>query len=367
MAEQLELEIDIQDDTQDDEINFKYSITSYGADFDVEGLVRRIRNGDITIPSFQRQFVWTAKQSSRFIESLLLGLPIPGIFLSRESGSQKLLVIDGQQRLRTLYNFYGDSKKGISGFTLKSLESRFNDMTYEHLSSEDRRQLDNSIIHATVVKQDEPDDGNSSIYLIFQRLNTGGTQLQPQEIRTALYHGAFNDALSEFNNYNAWRELYGPPSSRRRDEELILRFFALYFSSEQYKKPMTEFLNIYMNRNKDLKKQTKEDLSAVFYPTVDIIHQAIGPSAFKPRRTLNLAILDSVMIGLARRLEKGPINVFSQVLEQYQELLKNEAYQAYINTGTSDESSVYNRVEMATTAFKNVTRSTQAYKQKRNK
>jgi len=222
------------------------------------------------------------------------------------------------------------------------------------LGSEDRRQLDNSIIHATIIKQDEPDDGNGSIYLIFQRLNTGGTQLQPQEIRTALYHGAFNDVLAEYNKNEAWRSLYGPMSNRRRDEELILRFFALYFYTHRYAKPMVEFLNIYMNQNKDLKIQSQEELASVFFPTVNFIQQAIGPMAFKPRRSLNIAILDSIMVGVARRLKKGEIRDARQLNEKYQALLQSDTYQAHINTGTSDENSVYNRIELASTAFDDV-------------
>ena len=80
----------------------EYSISSYGADYPVDSLVNRIEAGSIFIPSFQRGYVWNIYRASRFIESLLLGLPVPAIFLSREEASQKLLVIDGQQRLRTL-------------------------------------------------------------------------------------------------------------------------------------------------------------------------------------------------------------------------------------------------------------------------
>src|ERR1043165_4796643 len=93
-------------DVADESLVLKYSITSYGTDFDVDGLVRRIEREDIYVPPFQRAYVWNLKQASRFIESLLLGLPVPGIFLSKESDSQRLLVIDGQQRLRSLLYFY---------------------------------------------------------------------------------------------------------------------------------------------------------------------------------------------------------------------------------------------------------------------
>ena len=90
----------------EEESPLKYSITSYGADYPVDGLVRRIGDGSIFIPTFQRGFIWSLREASRFIESLLLGLPVPGIFLSRDEDTKKLMVIDGQQRLRTLQYFY---------------------------------------------------------------------------------------------------------------------------------------------------------------------------------------------------------------------------------------------------------------------
>src|SRR3954454_89039 len=100
---------DIDPEAEDEELPFVYSITSYGADYPVDGLVKRLESGDIAVPDFQRQFIWPRARIDRFIESLLLGLPVPGIFLAREPETNKLLVIDGQQRLRTLAAFY----KGI--------------------------------------------------------------------------------------------------------------------------------------------------------------------------------------------------------------------------------------------------------------
>jgi uncharacterized protein with ParB-like and HNH nuclease domain len=104
------------EEESDEKIIFKYSITSYGADYTLDSLVKRIQDGSIYVPSFQRAYVWKIKDASRFIESLLLGLPVPGIFLSKEQ-DKKLLVIDGLQRLRTLQYFY----EGIFYPTKKSL------------------------------------------------------------------------------------------------------------------------------------------------------------------------------------------------------------------------------------------------------
>src|SRR5436190_18517661 len=99
-------EVDVEELNEDELAPFKYSITSYGADYPVDSLVKRLNAGSILIPTFQRGYVWKLADASRFIESLLLGLPVPGIFLAKEGETNRLLVIDGQQRLRSLQYFY---------------------------------------------------------------------------------------------------------------------------------------------------------------------------------------------------------------------------------------------------------------------
>jgi uncharacterized protein with ParB-like and HNH nuclease domain len=94
-------EIEVED-VPEEHIDFVYTITSYGADYPVDALVQRLKSGDIFIPQFQRAYVWSYKEACRFIESLLLGLPVPGIFVAKESETGKLLVIDGHQRLKIL-------------------------------------------------------------------------------------------------------------------------------------------------------------------------------------------------------------------------------------------------------------------------
>lgn len=88
----------IDDFINDDSEDFRYSITSYGVDYTVDRIVNRLGKNHIIIPEFQRQYVWDIKQASRFIESLILGLPVPGVFLSQEKDTNRMLVIDGQQR-----------------------------------------------------------------------------------------------------------------------------------------------------------------------------------------------------------------------------------------------------------------------------
>ncbi|MBI4319343.1 MAG: DUF262 domain-containing protein [Chloroflexi bacterium] len=364
-SDEVEIEDNITEEP-DESIPFKYSITSYGADFTVDGLVKRLNEGSIFIPQFQRAYVWTQRQASRFIESLLLGLPVPGIFLSREHDSQKLLVIDGQQRLRTLQAFceghfprrdVSSKEDRIFALDLGSnlgYMSRFDGTTYKGLSLEDKRRFDDSILHATIVKQDEPTDDNSSVYFIFERLNTGGTPLRPQEIRACIYHGEFNELLQHLNRTAAWRSITGSVSRSMRDQELILRFFALYFQATAYEKPMKDFLNKYMSRNRHCGVQDPKTMTHVFTLTIETIFACVGKQSFKPKRALNAAVFDAVMVGMARRLEKGGISDCEDLRSRYETLTKNAAFINATETGTSSEESVATRVSMATAAFENV-------------
>ena len=354
-AEEHLKETPIEDVEDEGEVPFKYSITSYGADYPVDGLVKRMEAHSIFIPPFQRDFVWDLKRGSRFIESLLLGLPVPGIFLSREERTQKLLVIDGQQRLRTLQYFYrGDFAGTARVFALKGVQVRFEGMTYRSLPDEDRRRLDDSILHATIVKQEEPSEDESSIYHIFERLNTGGVLLQPQEIRACIYHGAFQEELKHLNDNQAWRSVYGPVSARMKDQELILRFLALFLEGGEYTKPMKGFLNTFMAKNRDLTAYSAATLENNFRPPIELIDRCLGQQAFRPRRNFIAAVFDSVMVGIARRLKKGPVGSHEQLAAKYNALISEEEFKQATETGTSSEDKVKKRVDLATAAFAHV-------------
>ena len=346
-----EQEVRIEGDYADETVAAKqYTITGYGADYDVEGIVRRLQRGDIEIPDFQRAFVWSKGKASRFIESLLMGLPVPGIFLYRDKGSQILRVIDGQQRLMSLqYYFEGKFADSKRKFALQSLESRFNGLAYVELPDEDKRRLNDSIIHASIIQQEAPDDNGSSQYSIFERLNTTSTPLSPQEIRSAIYGGQLNDLILELNELEAWRTLFGNRSTRKRDEELILRFLALYFSFDSYQPPMKSFLNQFMSDNEEMEDCEISEMRRVFNNTARVILAKLDARAFKPRRPLNAAVQDSLMIGIARRLEQGQIS--AEISEEYQGLMQNEEFRDLIYSQTSHLENVRRRIQLATETF----------------
>lgn len=335
-----------------DIVPFQYSVTGYGADYPVDGLVKRLREGDVYVPKFQRAYVWDSRRASKFVESLLLGLPVPGIFLSREEDTGKLLVIDGQQRLRTLEFFYNGEFGPDKPFALVGVQSQFDGLTYEGLDPPDRRRLDDSIVHATVVRQDVPSDDDSSIYHLFTRLNTGGLQLTAQEIRASIFHGSFNELLHELNATPSWRRVFGRRNRRMRDQELILRFLAFYFQPEDYGRSMKGFLNSYMGRNRSLALQSAVELSGAFIPTIDAIDAALGSRAFRPRGYMNAAVFDSVMIGLARALAEGATLAPNKIAAVYRKLVRARAYTDATEVGTNAAQSVEARMRLATAAFR---------------
>ena len=264
----------------------RYDITSYGIDFDIEGIVKRVDRGDIYIPEFQRNFVWKMPESSRFIESLLLGLPVPGVFLAQDPETSKMLVIDGQQRLLSLkffYDGYFNPKEGAKSkriFKLAKVQDPYNSLTYDTLPEKDRINLDNCVIHATVVKQDSPSDDDTSIYHIFERLNSGGRKLTAQEIRQAVYHGSFLNLIGELNKDESWRNIFGAPNDRMRDHELIIRFFAMFEESKKYKKPMVDFINIYTKKNRHINDDKAKYLSEIFKKTIGLFNNSINGKIF---------------------------------------------------------------------------------------
>lgn len=349
-----------QDEKDDDVAPVLYDISTYGADYPVDGLVKRLQKGDIFIPDFQRDYVWNQAEASRLIESLLLGLPIPGIFLARETEGNKLLIIDGQQRLKSLQFFYEgffnpkEEQKAKRVFKLIKVQKPFEGLTYDKLPENDRIKLDDSIIHATIVKQEAPDDENTSIYHIFERLNNGGKKLTPQEIRTAIYYGGLNDMIEDLNNYKDWREMFGPISARLKDKELILRFLAAYYNESNYAKPMVEFLNKFNKKNRNPKEDFKKESSELFKNTITYLKNNVGRNAFRPEGVLNVSVFEGVTVGLAKII-KAKGNPDSETFKKIQQQLINDNnFLKAVTSGTSDDAVFKERHSIVTKYFSNL-------------
>ncbi len=283
---------------------------------------------------------FSSKQTSRivFVRTSCAG----GIFY-RDRESQKVLVIDGQQRLQTIFSFFeGLFPFSQKKFYLRDINPKWEGKVFSDLDDPDKRKFKDSILRATIVDQINPKD-NSSIFYIFERLNTGGTILRPQEVRNCLYQGEFNDTLKELNNNEEWREILGPllPDKRMRDIELILRFIALLYDTENYKKPMKDFLSDFMKKYRNNSGKIGE-FKNIFNNTISQIHAKLGKSPFKLKAGVNVAILDAVMIAFAKYLNKIPSNI----KDRYNKLRKNDAFIDYVSNHTTDEKIVKQRIAL---------------------
>ena len=351
-AEEVRSEDDVVDEAAENDLDVtdSFRISSYGADYTVDMLVSRLQKKAFFIPRFQRAYVWTQPQASRFIESLLLGLPVPGIFVSKEPGTARHLVIDGHQRLKTLQYFFEKDFDERSIFKLQGVDKRWSGKTISELEWNDKQRLEDSIIHTTIFKQEGP-DGDASIYSVFERLNTGGAKLYPQEIRSCVSHGEFIDLLEDINQDAKWRSVFGPRSKRQKDRELILRFLAFFYERERYERPMREFLNAFTRRHRNIDKPEGARYKKLFLDTVEVACDTLGKRAFRPKNNLNAAVFDAVMVGLAKRLENRPLTDPGRLQSAYDTLLNEQSFQEAYSKGTADVESVRSRFDLAEKAF----------------
>ncbi|MGH8478892.1 MAG: DUF262 domain-containing protein [Gammaproteobacteria bacterium] len=309
----------------------EYDITASPNDFNTSTMFSFIESGAVKIPGFQRNYVWDIKRASKLIESMIIGLPIPQIFLYEEARN-KFLVIDGQQRLMSIYYFIKQrfprkekrfelrrifDEKGtvpedvlhddayFVKFNLQLTErlpnrpNQLNKLNYGTLG-ELKTTFDLRTVRNIIIKQNAPDvdeDDSSSIYEIFNRLNTGGINLKPQEIRTSLYHSPFYDMLSRINLAERWRDLLGvaEPDLHMKDIEILLRAFAMVMCGDEYKPSMTRFLNLTSKRAKSLPNEKVEYLEKLFYAFLDAC-KALPPKAFFGAQSarVNISFIDAV-------------------------------------------------------------------------
>ena len=337
---------DVEDNTGDEiEPIENFSISSYGADYPVELISNRVGKKDWYTPPFQRNFVWSLPQASRFIESLLLGLPVPGIFLFKELDTGKHLIIDGQQRTKSIQLYVnGDEFRGKI-FRLTKVASQYDGKSFNELDDEDQLRLMDAIIHATIFHQDFPEDDNRSIYEIFERINTGGTKLSAQEIRSCVCHGKIVEFLEDLSKYSAWKSILRSTNLRLKDHELILRFFAFLYNLKSYSNPMKKFLDDYMAEVKNLEKQKRDTMEIQFCKTIEYIYNQIGSQAFRPVRTFNAAVFDAISVETAKLLgENGGIEDYKS---RYRKLITDTKFLELTSRSTADIDRVQSRFKLA--------------------
>ena len=307
-------------------------------------------------PEYQRRSVWDIPKRSLFIESLLLNIPIPPIFLFEQALS-RYEVMDGQQRLNSVADFYEN------GFPLRGLEkwSELNGLRYRDLPETLQRGLDRRRISATVLLAESTKkkefSQNDVRKLVFERLNTGGQTLNAQELRNCLYAGPFNDKLTKLASDALFTEIWEIPSyadnvdahgfaaavlrenplyKRMLDCQIVLRFFALRESSK-IKGSVRSMLDDCMERYQGISHEEADQLGGLYLEVLQLAHSIFGKRVFrlktKGKWELSIPLYDAIMIAIFRLWDRREqlVKEKTQVIARVENLLNDSnAYEVIV-------------------------------------
>ncbi|EJD3998569.1 DUF262 domain-containing protein, partial [Salmonella enterica subsp. diarizonae] len=245
--------------------------------------------------------------------------------------------------------YFGDAddKGRRQVFKLKGLSERsaYNGKSFDDLPLKEQRKLRNSTLRAINIKQLKPSNRNDSVFHIFERLNTGGTQLKPQEIRNAVYRGEIVNKLQELNNADGWMNILGlkKKDKNQKDVELVLRLLSLYKRHAEYEKPMLKFLNCSMKDESSFNSERAIEFSVRFPLVVARISRLIQ-RPFRPKGVLNSASLEAVMLAL---MESELDISDAELTERYHRVMNNEEFQRLISGSTTDALVLKGRIDVA--------------------
>lgn len=337
----------------------------------IPNFVKALDNADYmqVRPFYQRRDRWEEVRQSKLIESFIMNIPVPPLFIY-EKEFNKYEVMDGQQRITALKAFYNGE------FKLKGLEiwKDLNGRTYSTLPSQVRQGLDRRSISYIVVLKESTQDEEEAVFLrqtVFQRLNTGGVALEAQEVRNCIFQGVFNDLLIELTQLDSFRAAFGLPKfssdetepnaeikkfpmyQKLADAEMVLRFFALRHY-EHYQKGMQGFLSIYMNRMSSATSKELSELKVIFEKTINTVYEVFKEHTFNGYsiekdtwdKQPHKALFDCVMIGFAENIEHSStlIRKRAEIVSGTKDLIVRNEPGTFTGRGNS-KSDVKNRIE----------------------
>lgn len=282
-----------------EEITQKYHkgqirIVTEQARYPLNTIVGLIDSGNYILnPGFQRRHRWEPQRKSKLIESFIINVPIPPVFLY-ETTYSKYEVMDGLQRITAIYEFYNDK------FALEGLEEwpELNGYKYSQLPEVIRLGIDRRYLSSIILLQETAKSELEALnmkQLVFERLNSGGVELSDQETRNALYDGKLNQLCLELSKNMKFRKLFSIPSSvdkkngitgnvlydKMEDVELVLRFFAFRQIEKWMSRYIKKFLSEYLILGNSFSEETLNNLKRSFNETIDIIYDVMGETAFR--------------------------------------------------------------------------------------
>ncbi len=372
--------IDFVEDGDEDVLVNEYDITSIPNDFNMLTLFNFIESGIVKIPDFQRNYVWDQKRASKLIESIILGLPVPQVFFY-ESEKNNYLVIDGQQRLMSIYFFmkqrfpkttarnlirtefetYGKIRDEVIqndeyfvNFNLKlnynGNISAYNGFKYSTLDEKIKNQFNHMrTMRSIIIKQNSPDDSDSSMFEIFNRLNTGGLNLTAQEIRASLYYSPFYSMLYRINENEKWRALLLKPEqdAHAKDIEFIIRGFMLMAYGDNYKPSMTNSLNKFSKEVKSFSIEAIDYFEKLFVSFLDSC-DSLPDGAFCTNNRFNVSKFDAVFAAVCEPFYRENTFVAGKISpESFEQLSKDTSFLESVQSSTASKKSVDTRILLA--------------------
>ncbi|MDB9543025.1 DUF262 domain-containing protein [Microcystis aeruginosa CS-1036] len=320
-------------------------------------------------PRFQRRDAWNITRKSRFIESLILGFPVPQIVLATNNKEKgKFIVLDGKQRLLTILQFYGDSDTPNNSFTLKDLEflDDLNGCQYQDLKNDFNLndfldQLDNQTIRTIVIRNWKTE---SFLHKIFLRLNVENTPLSSQELRQALHPGDFINFLDDRAiESQALKKIFKSsyPDFRMRDTDILLRYVAFHYYLSDYRGDLKKFLDnacVSLNARWDQNSEEIKNIIDQFEKAVQTTINIFGeknfsrlwlPESATYRSQFNRAILDVMVFYFCDDLMRAAAETNKEQVEEAFKSLCRTAVDRFKNAvliSTNTKQSTYDRFHL---------------------
>lgn len=321
-------------------------------DFSVSTLVGMMDKGEMTIPEFQRRYVWSDRQASRLVESLIIQCPIPIFYLNQEK-DETFSVIDGNQRLNSLKRFLEDA------FTLAGLTSypELSGLKYSQLDKRFQRHISNRVLRCTVIlKETHP----QVKFDVFERLNSGAVALTRQELRHGLYYGSLlKRASSVAKELKLENRFGGRKDKRMKAEELVIRYWALSQGIGAYEKPLASFISNYAETNRNPTNDDLEELSKEIRVANSRAVELFGAHCFSFSKDgasrFNAAVFDAQMVPCSKLTSakfqtlKGKRDA---IQEAYEELQNNSEYARSVTLATSDKAALQGRIHKVSALLK---------------
>jgi hypothetical protein len=320
------------------------SFDSY--DLSVKQVLDMVESGDIFVPpEYQRQFIWDAERQSVLIESVFLGIPVPSLFMATNSDAT-WEVVDGVQRLGSLSHFFGTDKlldriKRSEPLKLKSLAKldQLNGVKFSDLPKSIQLHLATRPMRVTVLN----DKSDLAVrFDLFERLNTGGVTLTPQEIRNCVYRGEFNEsikALAESVDFRKAVKVHDSKSSNGTYEELVLRFFAYLENYAKFDHSVKDFLNEYMSDHRHTRVTAKEE--KLFTDTINLLLQAFPNGISRGRGVTPVNLFEALSVGVALAIKQGK----QVTANKLPPLINDQTIKSYTGAGSNQKKFVIGRIE----------------------